>query len=91
MCKYRWYLSYSFETDVLLSLKYLILFVLPKQKLWALNVHQYVYQGYSVSTLLHLSDQQVFFCMGYNHTKHAIALQKQCFENALIYTNVDTH
>ena len=26
MCKYRWYISYSFETDVLSSLRYLILF-----------------------------------------------------------------
>ena len=26
MCKYRWYISYSFEIDVLSSLRYLILF-----------------------------------------------------------------
>ena len=47
------------------------------------------------------STQQVFYCMGYNHKlldqwstrviKGAIALQNYWFENALIYTNVDTH
>ena len=50
------------------------------------------------------STQQVFYCIGYNHklldqwstrvikgAKHTIALQKYWFENALIYTNVDTH